>query len=187
MIAEDARVFTPDDIMEGRLPPKGPVAVYDDDQIYLAGVIAEKLARDGHEVIFVTPAAVVSPFTQLTLEQERVQLRLIELGVRIMCHRTLVSQTGDHLRVADTYSGRGQDIDIGASVLVTERTRQTNLYDVLKDSAGPPVTLIGDAASPALIADAVFSGHMAARNFDRAPQDIDAEWYRREFIALGDT
>ena len=36
-LAPDARVLTPDDIMNGTQPPKGPVAIYDDDQIYMAG------------------------------------------------------------------------------------------------------------------------------------------------------
>ncbi|MAY47241.1 MAG: NADH:flavin oxidoreductase [Rhodobacteraceae bacterium] len=186
-VITDAQVFTPDDIMDGRLPPDGPVAVYDDDQIYIAAVIAEKLAVDGYRVDFITPAAMVSPFTRLTLEQERVQARLIDLGVTIRCNRTLVSQTADSMRIACTYSGTPQDIHATSSVLVTERIRQKSLYDALNDSGGIPVTLIGDAASPALIADAVYAGHMAARNFERAPQDIDAEWYRREIIALGET
>ena len=80
-----AEILTPDDIMKGRRPGNGPVVVYDDDQVYIAAVLAEKLAGDGHEVRFVTPASVVSPFTQFTLEQDRVQARLLALGVDIDC------------------------------------------------------------------------------------------------------
>ena len=185
-IAADAQVFTPDDIMDGTPLPNGPVTIYDDDQIYIAGVIAEKLRMAGHDVTFVTPAPMVSPFLANTLEQDRVQARLMELDVTIRCNRTLVAQEAATMRIADTYTGAEEEIALASSVIVTERRRITDLYDVLKDSAGPPVTLIGDAAGPGLIADAVYSGHMAARNFDRNPQDIDAEWFRREIIALGD-
>ncbi|MCY4317402.1 MAG: hypothetical protein OXC66_14960, partial [Roseovarius sp.] len=44
--------------------------------------------------------------------------------------------------------------------------------------------LVGDAAAPGLIADAIWSGHMAAQNFERNSLDIDREWYRREIISL---
>ncbi len=184
-IEAGAAVFTADDIMDGRLPPKGPVVVYDDDQIYLAGVIAELLARNGHDVTFVTPASVVSPFTQYTLEQDRVQTRLMELGVTIRCNGVLISQDATAMRVACTYTGRTEEIAATSAVMVTERIRETALYDALKQQGGlQTLELIGDAASPALIADAVHSGHMAARNFERAPQDIEADWYRREITSL---
>ena len=36
-------VFTPDDLMAGRVPETGPVVLYDDDNFYLASVLAEVL------------------------------------------------------------------------------------------------------------------------------------------------
>ncbi len=48
-------VFTPDDIMEGRLPT-GDVVLFDDDHYYMGGVLAELLARKGAKVTLVTPA-----------------------------------------------------------------------------------------------------------------------------------
>ena len=41
------QVFTPDDIMAGRLP-EGPTLIYDDDHYYMANVIAELLVGTGH-------------------------------------------------------------------------------------------------------------------------------------------
>lgn len=187
-VAPDARVLSPDDIMDGVQPPKGPVVVYDDDQIYLAGVVAEKLAREGFNVIFATPGSIVSPFTQFTLEQAKIQTRLLELGVTLRCNRILVSQGADAMRLACAYSGREDEIEIAASVLVTERLRRTSLFDALRETGGlTTLELIGDAAGPGLIADAVYSGHMAARNFERSPGDTDAEWFRRELVSLDDT
>ncbi len=183
-----AVVFTPDDIMEGKLPPKGPVVIYDDDQIYLAGVLAEKLALEGYDVSFVTPAKMVSPFTQFTLEQARIQLRLIELGVAIHTTLALVAQGADSMRFACIYSGREKDLAAACSVLVTQRQRQTALYDALHQRGGlSTLELIGDAAGPSLIADAVYCGHMAARDFERTPDAIEADWFRRELTALEKT
>ena len=48
-------VFTPDDIMAGTIPKTGPLVIYDDDQIYLGGVLAEHLSDSGLEIVFVTP------------------------------------------------------------------------------------------------------------------------------------
>ncbi len=187
-IAPGATTLTPDDIMDGRMPPKGRVVVYDDDQIYLAGILAEKLARDGYEVVFATPASIVSPFTQFTLEQARIQSRLLELGVTLMCNRTLVTQNSSMMRLACSYTGQTEDVTLSASILVTERVRQTDLFNALHEQGGlKTLELIGDAASPGLIADAVYAGHMAARNFERKPADIDAEWFRRELVSLSES
>jgi dimethylamine/trimethylamine dehydrogenase len=63
-------IFTPDDIMAGRLPG-GPTLVYDDDHYYMASVIAEKLRADNISVIFVTPETMVSAWGDMTSEQWR--------------------------------------------------------------------------------------------------------------------
>ena len=179
-------VLTPDDIMKGARPPEGPVMIYDDDQAYLAGVIAELLAAT-HKVIFVTPANMVSPFTELTLEQHRIQARLIELDVQIITHHSLAALKATP-RIACTYSGRTRDIVCASAVLVTERRRETTLYDSLRAQEHElrTLSLIGDAANPGLIADAVYEGHRAARNFERDPGEVDAEFFRREITALSD-
>lgn len=184
-IAPRAQVLTPDDVMGNACPPDGPVVIYDDDQIYLAGVLAEKLVHDGYDVTFVTPAGMVSPFTQFTLEQHKIQSRLIELGVKLVFNRTLAAQTETAVRLSCAYGGADLFIDCASSVLVTERRRQTELYDALRQAGGLcTLELIGDAAGPGLIADAVYAGHMAARNFERDPGQVDAEWFRRELISL---
>ncbi|MCP5086115.1 MAG: NAD(P)-binding protein [Rhodobacteraceae bacterium] len=181
----NAKVLTPDDIMQGHRPPDGPVVVYDDDQIYLAGVLAELLAQEGRDVTFVTPASMVSPFTENTLEQARIQSRLIELGVTIRCNRLMAGLNAQAVRVSCAYTGREEEVGCSSAVLVTERRRETVLFDALRDTGNfRTLELIGDAASPGLIADAVYSGHMAARNFERDPQDTNAEWFRREIISL---
>ena len=53
-----------------------------------------------------------------------------------------------------------------------------------KDSQKFFLKLVGDAAAPGLIADAVFDGHLAARNFERDEGEVEKEFYTREIISL---
>lgn len=191
-IVDGASVFTPDDIMTGTVPASGPVVVYDDDQAYLAGVIAEHLAELGKKVRFVTPASMVSPWTQSTLEQTRIQTSLLQKGVDIMPHRQLRTITAGSCDVTCTFTEQAETLDCEAVVLVTERVRHTTLFNELRQAGTDgfkPATLelIGDAAAPGLIADAVYSGHMAARNFEQDPSEVEAAVFRRELTALSGT
>ena len=175
-------VLTPDDLMAGQRPPEGPVLIWDDDQAYLGGVLAEMLAGEGREVLIATPAAEVSPFLANTLEQHRVQAALLDLGVTILTGRVLIGTSPEGARLACAYTGRESTVTCAASVLVTERRRETALFDALQGRGLETLSLIGDAAAPGLIVDAVFSGHQAARNLGRA--DAETDWFRREIIDL---
>jgi dimethylamine/trimethylamine dehydrogenase len=68
-------VFTPDDLMAGRLP-KGDVVLYDDDHYYMGGVLAELLVRNGNKVTFVTPSIRVSDWSYNTLDKAIIHKRL---------------------------------------------------------------------------------------------------------------
>ncbi|MFT4630646.1 MAG: dimethylamine/trimethylamine dehydrogenase, partial [Dinoroseobacter sp.] len=58
-------VYTPDDIAAGAVL-EGPVLVYDFDNYYLGGVLAEALADRGLEVSYATPAGHASAWTIMT-------------------------------------------------------------------------------------------------------------------------
>ena len=181
-------VLTPDDVMSGQLPPSGPILIYDDDQIYLAGVLADHLSSAGYEIIFATPATNVSPWTENTLEQARIQRTLIKRGVKLILGKTLTQINADHAQLSCIYSKSEQPVEMASILLVTERRRKTELYDILRknsdDTPFKKLKLIGDAEAPGLIADAVFSGHMAARHFEKSQSTIEREYFRREIIAL---
>ena len=184
-IAVDAAVLTPDDIMDGTQPGPGPLVIYDDEHGYLAGVLAEHLVGQGHDVTFVTTASLVSPFTELTLEQERVQKSLLEKGVSIVTARAIDRVEADACRLVCVYTGRTTTLDAATTLLVTQRERITSLYDALRGQPGlSHVELIGDAEAPGLIADAVYSGHKAARDFERNRDAVEKDYFRRETTAL---
>ena len=166
-------VLTPDDLMAGGagvITAPGPVVIFDDDRFYMASVLAELVAGAGHQTIFVTPAPVVAPWSENTLEQERIQKRLIGLGVEIVPLHGLAGLTEDRLRIECVYSGKTQEVNCGTLVAVTSRLPNEGLWEDLAarrdewEGAGlRSVTRIGDCLAPGLIAAACYSGHEFAR------------------------
>jgi dimethylamine/trimethylamine dehydrogenase len=172
-------VVTPDDIMAGADVPD-PVVVFDDDCYYMAALMAEKLAAEGHEVTLVTTEAIVSAWTSNTLEQRFNQSRIIEAGIGIVPLQNLVSFDGESVELACVYSDRRSHRTCDTVVLVTARNPDDSLYqalmadaDGLEASGIKSVTAIGDCYAPGTIAAAVYAGHQYARELDEpAPGGI---------------
>ena len=167
-------VFCPDDMMDGKLL-NGRVVIFDDDNYYMGGVLAELCAVQGCQVTLVTTAAFVSPWTQFTLEQERIQRRLMQLGIQIITRHILSEIQPDSVLVTCSYTGKVTELAREAVLLVSDRIPQDDLYQALKpalkDEKLRMLRVIGDAEAPSTIAQAVFTGHLAAREFDEAPID----------------
>ncbi len=188
---EHTNVLTPDDIMNGSVLPEGQIVIYDDDQGYMGGVIADHLSMYAKDIVLVTSASMVSPWTVYTLEQERIQGALIEHGVTIRTSEKVVFAEHNEVETACVYSGRKNRISCKTLVLVTERSPENNIAIELaeshNDEPGNKLNLIetiGDALAPGLIADAVFAGHLAARSFEADPGEIAKAIYRREMPSL---
>ena len=179
-------VYTPDDIMAGT-QVRGPVLVFDDDHYYMGSVIAEQLVADGREVILVTPEPDVAHWTHETLEQHRIQARLIELGVTIMTSHELAAIDGDSSSVSCVFSGKEQVFETNAVVMVTSRLQNESLILELRDNdqveeAGiKTLKAIGDCHGPATIAAAVYEGHKFGRELGEAIDEIP---FRRELTEL---
>ena len=172
---DPTRVLTPDDLMQGAQTGDGPVVIFDDDRFYMGSVLAELLVNAGKEVIFVTPSAIVAPWSEKTLEQERIQRRLIANDVRIVPLHNISDMSDDAVTLSCVYSGREQQVACGSLVLVTARTPNDTLWNDLtalkadwSDAGLKTVTRIGDCLAPSLIAMAVYSGHAFARNIEFA-------------------
>ncbi len=179
-------VFTPDDIMDGRLP-EGCVVIYDDDHYYMGGVLAELLARRGCSVALCTPAPLVSHWSQFTLEQERIERCLRDLGVGIHTRSALSAIHAGAVTVYDIATNRATDLTCEAVVIVADRAPRDELAIDLAQARAEgrlrTLRVIGDADAPHIIAQAVFAGHLAAREFDEMP-DVDAPPFVREVIPL---
>ncbi len=170
-----ARVFTPDDLMDGRMPG-GPVVVYDDDGFYHASVMADALALAGRDVVLATPEDTIAPWSVNTLDYRHIQWRLAELGVRQCVAHEAVALEADGLRVRHVWTGEDQVLPCAAVVTVTARLPVDALYHDLvareadwADAGVRSVRRIGDAEAPGLIAHAVYAGHRYARELDADP------------------
>ncbi|MEM7123556.1 MAG: FAD-dependent oxidoreductase [Pseudomonadota bacterium] len=169
---DNATVLTPDDIMAGTAP-NGPVVVYDDDNFYMGGVIAEAVKAAGHDTTLVTTDGIVSSQAHGTLDQDRIQARILELGINVVTSHTVQSVANGVAVLACAYSGREQSIPCATLVNVTARRPHDGLYkDLMEqesafDDAGiRSVSPIGDCNAPGLIAAAVHAGHLYARTLD---------------------
>ncbi|WP_108881301.1 oxidoreductase [Anderseniella sp. Alg231-50] len=167
-----SQIFTPDDIMAGRLP-EGRVLVFDDDNYYMAAVVAELLNTANASVTYVTPENLVASFGAETAEQHGTQKRLIELGVDLVLAHNLHGFDGNEALLKCIYTERDRTVLADAIVMVTARSPNEALYRELLEglaqgSAGPmkSVRRIGDCEAPAIIAAAVYAGHRYAREFD---------------------
>lgn len=185
-------LISPDAILsEGAeaVPSDGPVVVFDDDCFYMGNVLAELLARRGCMVTFVTPESQVSPWSRNTLEQARIQKRLIDLGVEIVTAMALAGRTKDQLELSCVYSGRIRPVDCATLVPVTARLPDETLWLELKareaewaDAGIKTITRLGDCLAPGQIAAAVYSGHQYARTYQEQV-DKDRVPFMREDIA----
>jgi dimethylamine/trimethylamine dehydrogenase len=170
---DSGNVFTPDDLMQeeviGNLV-SGNYVIYDDDHYYMGGVLAELLAEQGCSVSLVTPAPLISYWSQFTLEQERIQSKLMKLGVKLYPQTVMSEIRKDSVRLLNMISGNGIELPRDGVVLVSDRTPNDSLYQSLKSALDEgkikSLRIIGDAEAPNIIAQAVFAGHLAAREFD---------------------
>lgn len=182
-------LYTPDDLMDGKVPT-GNVVLFDDDHYYMGGVLAELMARQGAKVTLVTPSAYVSDWTRNTLEQGAIHRRLAELGVEIVLNRSVTRIAAGSVVTACAYTGTEHDMAADAVVLVTSRRQDDDLWQALKarrdewaDNGIRSIKVMGDAEAPGPIAWATYAGHRFARELDE-PDIGDALPFRREITAL---
>ncbi len=187
---DGADVLSPDDIMNGKRPKHRNVVVYDDDHYYMGGVLAELLAKEDFTVTVVTPAAEVSTWMRMTMEQLFVQHRLVTLGVKFITHHGYLKADGEKVSLACIFTGRETVIEGCSTVMVTARLPHNSLARALEDkreswadSGITSVTLVGDALAPGTIAAAVWSGRRYAEEFDEDQGPIAATM-RREVTGL---
>ena len=172
---EGANVLTADALMRGEAAT-GAVLIFDDDHYYMGGVLAELLRSRGHDVTLVTPAADVSHWTHNTLEQARIQTRLIEMDVRILPLHNVARIARGGAELSCVYTGRTRHIACETFVPVTMRRVHDALFrevgDLLKEArGGPGLTRIGDCFGPGTIAAAVYGGHRYARELGAPVSD----------------
>ena len=176
---DGANVYSPGDIMNGKVPTGGPVIVWDDDHYYMGGVLAELCRAAGHDVTLLTPAAMVSAWTVNTLEAVPIAKRIARLGINVGTYTSVVGFDGAKVQVVNGLTGGASELPCAALVTVTARLPLDALYLELEqvrdrwDEAGiSSITRIGDCWAPSTIQQAVYTGHKWARGLDEAPEGL---------------
>jgi dimethylamine/trimethylamine dehydrogenase len=149
----------------------------------MGGVLAELLAQNDCEVTLMTPAPTISYWTQFTLEQERILKRLHKLNVNLLENHSIASLSPTTATVTNIITSAESTLACDAVVMVTDRIPNDALYHELKPALAEgklkSLRVIGDAEAPNIIAQAVFAGHLAAREFDEVI-DPDATPFKVE-------
>ncbi len=127
---EGAGVYTPDDIAAGAVL-QGPVMVFDFDNYYLGGVIAEHLAKQVGQTSYVTTAGNASAWTFMTNELPLVHRALGKAGVPIHTLQRVAAFDGESVTLADVYSGTEKRFACRSLVVVGMRKPDDELYHSL--------------------------------------------------------
>ena len=187
-IDSSMNIYTPDDIMSDT-KIEGKVVIFDDDHYYMASVLAEKLVKEGNEVVFVTPASIVSEWSLNTLDQPFIQKRLIELGVQIICNKSISKVGRDTVDLSCKYTGKISSLETGNILFVTSRQPLNELYksfsqdEITRHKHIKSIDIIGDANAPAPIAWATYAGYNYAFNLDKAV-DYNTLPFKREITEI---
>ena len=167
-------LFTPDDLMNGRIPDEGPAIVWDDDHYYMGGVLAELCRSKGLDVTLVTPAAIVSAWTVNTLESIPIAKRIARLGIEVVPYTTIIGFDGAKVQLVSGLTGAETELSCASLITLTARLPVDGIFEQLGDQwrqAGiASVTRIGDCWAPSTIQQAVYTGHKWARELDEEPE-----------------
>jgi len=96
----------------------------------------------------------------------------MKLGVKLYPQPVLSEIGKDSVRLSNTISGDEIELPRDGVVLVSDRTPNDSLYHSLTPALSRgergihSLRIIGDAEAPNIIAQAVFAGHLAAREFE---------------------
>lgn len=166
------QIFTPDDIMAGRLP-KGHVTVFDDDYYYMGPVIAEMLQNAGCTVTFISTDNMACSFGVYTTEQHSAQRALMQAGVTMVLAKNLEAYDGENVSLSCMYTEEASTHKADAIVMVTARLPKDDLYydleKMIEDGKGgntKTLKRIGDCEAPSPIASAVYAGRKYAMELD---------------------
>ena len=166
--ADLPHVYSPEEILDGNLP-SGEVVVYDEDYFYMATVVAERLARAGCKVTYITTASDPAPWTINTLELVHVINSMNEMGIEIVVGTSVTSISSGNITTSRILTGVESSRKVDAVVLVTGQVSDDILYHelVAKKEAGKiaSVERIGDCLGPGQIAQATKDGRKAGIEF----------------------
>ena len=186
--------LTPDQILyENKTISGKNVFIYDADGYYVGVALAEKIAKEGKNVTYVTPLEVVDNYSATTEEAVDVVNTLTALGVDLFTSKHVTNiepglVTGCEL--LSIYHEYEWD-NVESIVLITQRNINDGLYQELisdqsknGESGIKHIYKIGDCVAPRLIEDLVFDGYRLACELENNNPMAPSQ-YLREHRRLG--
>ncbi|MFP6806163.1 MAG: NAD(P)-binding protein [Pseudomonadales bacterium] len=171
-------IYTPDDLADGIIP-EGAVLIYDFDNYYMGGVIAEYLAIQGLDVVYATPAGHASAWTVMTNEQPFVHQALHKHHVSINTQSLLTRFDGEQAMLNNIFTGEEQILAVRSVIIVGLRLPNDKLFqnvmsrsEEFADVGIKSVDRIGDALAAGALVHAVYAGHAYAQQLDHADNPL---------------
>jgi pyruvate/2-oxoglutarate dehydrogenase complex dihydrolipoamide dehydrogenase (E3) component len=160
--ASELRLTSARGAIEGEMVGKSAI-VFDSIGDHVGMVTADFLAASGRKVTFVTscriPGPGLDPMTGRMLYQ-----RLTDRAVDFHTESKVARLTPDGVEIRHLVSGRSRLIDAVTVVAACGGIADNRLYGELRRSLpGVKAVLVGDALAPRSIEQAIYEGHMAAR------------------------
>ena len=160
-------VYTPEDVFSEQVAGDR-VLIFDYDNYYLGGVLAEHLATQGKIVTYATPAGHASAWTFMTNELPYVYQALGRHRVDIHTTTNLLGFDGARAAMQNLFNATPLELEVDSIVIVGHREPRDALYEALMASERDSdeqrsIELVGDALAPGAIVHAVHSGHGFAR------------------------
>jgi dimethylamine/trimethylamine dehydrogenase len=166
--------LTPDEVVRGEKAIGERVLVIENEHYFMGVSVAQKLAGAGHQVTLATQFPVLASYMDRTLEGPMMHRELHRLGVELRTETVVEAINPGQVTVQNAWNPAEKDsIEIDTLVLSTARIANSDLYDRLTGSGSDSAVefdfelyLIGDAAAPRMIVDAIFDGHRLGREID---------------------
>jgi pyruvate/2-oxoglutarate dehydrogenase complex dihydrolipoamide dehydrogenase (E3) component len=157
-------VYLPEEILLGKVQPKGNVVLLDGEGMHTGIGLAEKLAAAGCDVECITPhIAPMSPRLFGTQEGPFLMKRLRAAGVKLTTS-SYIKSIGDHKVVAyDVYSEQERIIEKVDAVILATGREQVNGLERELDGKVSQLFTVGDALAARMWATASYEGHKFAR------------------------
>jgi dimethylamine/trimethylamine dehydrogenase len=176
---DSPHVLTPDDLAAGATV-EGPVVVFDFDNYYMGGCVAELLHEQGQrDITYVTPAGHASAWTFMTNELPRVHQAFARRGIKLQTLKRVLAFDGNDLTLNDIFADTTMTVPCKTLIIAGMRRPKDTLYhalnarpDDLRNAGIKSVDLIGDALAPGALTHVIHSGHRYARELDEPVDDL---------------
>jgi 2,4-dienoyl-CoA reductase-like NADH-dependent reductase (Old Yellow Enzyme family) len=155
------RVWPVEAVMGREMQPGGRVILLDEGGNWRGCGTAWQLAEKGHQVIMVTPDALIGRDIVRTGADGQLRMRLAKLGVKFMTESAIAGWANGRARIRSLLDDSEQEIEADDVVLALTNQPNDELADELR-AAGIGFTPVGDCISARHAPAAIYEGRKAA-------------------------